>query len=80
MHIFLTSSPHDTSVDNRAPKRGAQGQAVGRSSPADSTAQLVNKAKSENRTQASHNVVREADFKKTEQELKVIKAQLEAKR
>ncbi|MEG3694522.1 MotA/TolQ/ExbB proton channel family protein, partial [Vibrio coralliirubri] len=28
----------------------------------------------------SHNVVREADFKKTEQELKAIKAQLEAKR
>ncbi|WP_333917971.1 MotA/TolQ/ExbB proton channel family protein [Vibrio crassostreae] len=49
-------------------------------SASDSTAQLVNKAKSENRTQASHNVVREADFKKTEQELKVIKAQLEAKR
>ncbi|MGB1279507.1 MAG: MotA/TolQ/ExbB proton channel family protein, partial [Vibrio cyclitrophicus] len=45
-----------------------------------STAQLVNKAKSENRTQASHNVVREADFKKTEQELKAIKAELEAKR
>ncbi|CAH7328123.1 MotA/TolQ/ExbB proton channel family protein [Vibrio chagasii] len=49
-------------------------------SASDSTAQLVNKAKSENRTQASHNVVREADFKKTEQELKAIKAQLEAKR
>ncbi|MFM2607523.1 MotA/TolQ/ExbB proton channel family protein [Vibrio chagasii] len=49
-------------------------------SAADSTAQLVNKAKSENRTQASHNVVREADFKKTEQELKAIKAELEAKR
>ena len=49
-------------------------------SASDSTAQLVNKAKSENRTQASHNVVREAGFKKTEQELKAIKAQLEAKR
>ncbi|MEZ9154805.1 MotA/TolQ/ExbB proton channel family protein [Vibrio sp. F13] len=49
-------------------------------SASDSTAQLVNKAKSESRTQASHNVVREADFKKTEQELKAIKAQLEAKR
>ncbi|OED63972.1 flagellar motor protein MotA [Vibrio tasmaniensis ZS-17] len=49
-------------------------------SASDMTAQLVNKAKSENRTQASHNVVREADFKKTEQELKAIKAQLEAKR
>ena len=49
-------------------------------SASDTTAQLVNKAKSENRTQASHNVVREADFKKTEQELKAIKAQLEAKR
>ncbi|KAA8679533.1 MotA/TolQ/ExbB proton channel family protein [Vibrio gigantis] len=49
-------------------------------SASDSTAQLVNKVKSENRTQASHNVVREADFKKTEQELKAIKAQLEAKR
>ncbi|EDK28670.1 biopolymer transport protein ExbB-related protein [Vibrionales bacterium SWAT-3] len=49
-------------------------------SATDSTAQLVNKAKSENRTQASHNVVREADFKKTEQELKAIKAELEAKR
>ncbi|CAK2767243.1 biopolymer transport protein ExbB [Vibrio crassostreae] len=49
-------------------------------SASDSTAQLVNKAKSENRTQASHNVVREADFKKTEQELKAIKVQLEAKR
>ena len=49
-------------------------------SASDSTAQLVNKAKSENRTQASHNVVREADFKKTEQELKAIKAELEAKR
>ncbi|CAK2924086.1 biopolymer transport protein ExbB [Vibrio crassostreae] len=49
-------------------------------SASDSTAQLVNKAKSENRTQASHNVVREADFKKIEQELKAIKAQLEAKR
>ncbi|PTQ04423.1 MotA/TolQ/ExbB proton channel family protein [Vibrio sp. ZF 223] len=49
-------------------------------SASDSKAQLVNKAKSENRTQASHNVVREADFKKTEQELKAIKAQLEAKR
>ena len=49
-------------------------------SASDSTAQLVNKAKSENRTQASHNVVREAVFKKTEQELKAIKAQLEAKR
>lgn len=33
-------------------------------SASDTTAQLVNKAKSENRTQASHNVVREADFKK----------------
>lgn len=49
-------------------------------SASDSTAQLVNKAKSENRTQASHNIVREADFKKTEQELKAIKAELEAKR
>ncbi|CAH7163833.1 MotA/TolQ/ExbB proton channel family protein [Vibrio chagasii] len=49
-------------------------------SASDSTAQLVNKAKSENRTQASHNVVREADFKKTEQELKALKAELEAKR
>ncbi|MCX2757317.1 MotA/TolQ/ExbB proton channel family protein [Vibrio sp. Sgm 22] len=49
-------------------------------SASDTTAQLVNKAKSESRTQASHNVVREADFKKTEQELKAIKAQLEAKR
>ncbi|WP_210472742.1 MotA/TolQ/ExbB proton channel family protein [Vibrio crassostreae] len=49
-------------------------------SASDSTAQLVNKAKSENRIQASHNVVREADFKKTEQELKAIKAELEAKR
>lgn len=49
-------------------------------SASDSTAQLVNKAKSENRTQVSHNVVREADFKKTEQELKAIKAELEAKR
>lgn len=49
-------------------------------SASDTTAQLVNKAKSESRTQASHNVVREADFKKTEQELKVIKAQLDAKR
>ncbi|MBE8606783.1 MULTISPECIES: MotA/TolQ/ExbB proton channel family protein [Vibrio] len=49
-------------------------------SASDSTAQLVNKAKSENRTQASHNVVREADFKNTEQELKAIKAELEAKR
>ncbi|UPR37219.1 MotA/TolQ/ExbB proton channel family protein [Vibrio cyclitrophicus] len=49
-------------------------------SASDSTAQLVNKAKSENRTQASHNVVREADFKKTEQELKAIKSELEAKR
>ncbi|UXA00260.1 MotA/TolQ/ExbB proton channel family protein [Vibrio splendidus] len=49
-------------------------------SASDSTAQLVNKAKSENRTQASHNVVREADFKKTEQELKAIKAEVEAKR
>ena len=49
-------------------------------SASDSTAQLVNKAKSENRTQASHNVVREADFKKTEQEIKAIKAELEAKR
>ncbi|MCG9555052.1 MotA/TolQ/ExbB proton channel family protein [Vibrio sp. Isolate31] len=49
-------------------------------SASDSTAQLVNKAKSENRTQASHNVVREADFKKIEQELKAIKAELEAKR
>ncbi|MEZ9319553.1 MotA/TolQ/ExbB proton channel family protein [Vibrio sp. 10N.286.51.E5] len=49
-------------------------------SASDTTAQLVNKAKSESRTQTSHNVVREADFKKTEQELKAIKAQLEAKR
>ena len=49
-------------------------------SASDTTAQLINKAKSENRAQASHNVVREADFKKTEQELKAIKAQLEAKR
>ncbi|MFA0112919.1 MotA/TolQ/ExbB proton channel family protein [Vibrio sp. 10N.261.46.E11] len=49
-------------------------------SASDSTAQLVNKAKSENRTQASHNVIREADFNKTEQELKAIKAELEAKR
>ncbi|OQQ05796.1 flagellar motor protein MotA [Vibrio splendidus] len=49
-------------------------------SASDTTAQLVNKAKLESRTQASHNVVREADFKKTEQELKAIKAQLEAKR
>ncbi|WP_114635297.1 MotA/TolQ/ExbB proton channel family protein [Vibrio splendidus] len=49
-------------------------------SASDTTAQLVNEAKSENRTQASHNVVREADFKKTEQELKAIKTQLEAKR
>ena len=49
-------------------------------SASDTTAQLVNKATSESRTQASHNVVREADFKKTEQELKAIKAQLEAKR
>ncbi|CAH6890515.1 MotA/TolQ/ExbB proton channel family protein [Vibrio chagasii] len=49
-------------------------------SATDSTAQLVNKAKSENRAQGSHNVVREADFKKTEQELKAIKAELEAKR
>ncbi|CAH7079348.1 MotA/TolQ/ExbB proton channel family protein [Vibrio sp. 070316B] len=49
-------------------------------SASDTTALLVNKAKSESRTQASHNVVREADFKKTEQELKAIKAQLEAKR
>ncbi|CAH7022580.1 MotA/TolQ/ExbB proton channel family protein [Vibrio chagasii] len=49
-------------------------------SASDTTAQLVNKAKSESRTQASHNVVREADFKKTEQELKAIKTELEAKR
>ena len=49
-------------------------------SASDTTAQLVNKAKSESRTQASHNVIREADFKKTEQQLKAIKAQLEAKR
>ncbi|NOI89519.1 MotA/TolQ/ExbB proton channel family protein [Vibrio splendidus] len=49
-------------------------------SASDTTAQLVNKAKSESRTQASHNVVREADFKKTEQELKAIKVQLEEKR
>ena len=49
-------------------------------SASDTTAQLINKAKSENRAQASHNVVREADFKKTEQELKAIKVQLEAKR
>ncbi len=45
-------------------------------SASDSTAQLVNKAKSENRTQASHNVVREADFKKTEQEIKANHVQL----
>ncbi|PMM57799.1 MotA/TolQ/ExbB proton channel family protein [Vibrio splendidus] len=49
-------------------------------SASDTTAQLVNKAKSESRTQASHNVVREADFKKTEQELKAIKVQLEETR
>ncbi|MEZ8012638.1 MULTISPECIES: MotA/TolQ/ExbB proton channel family protein [Vibrio] len=49
-------------------------------SASDTTAQLVNKAKSESRTQASHNVIREADFKKTEQQLRAIKAQLEAKR
>ena len=49
-------------------------------SASDTTAQLVNKAKSESRTQASHNVIREADFKKTEQQLKAIKAQLESKR
>ena len=49
-------------------------------SASDTTAQLINKAKSENRAQASHNVVREADFKKTEQELRAIKMQLEAKR
>ncbi|WP_299688936.1 MotA/TolQ/ExbB proton channel family protein [uncultured Vibrio sp.] len=49
-------------------------------SASDTTAQLVDKAQSENRTQASHNVVREADFKKTEQELKTTKAELEAKR
>ncbi|MFB9143397.1 MotA/TolQ/ExbB proton channel family protein [Vibrio artabrorum] len=49
-------------------------------SASDTTAQLVNKAKMESRAQASHNLVREADFKKREQELKALKAQLEAKR
>lgn len=49
-------------------------------SASDTTAQLVNKAKSESRAQASHNVVRESEFKRTEQELKVIKAQLATKR
>lgn len=49
-------------------------------SASDTTAQLVNKAKSESRAQASHNVVRESEFKRTEQELKAIKAQLATKR
>ncbi|MGF1744388.1 MotA/TolQ/ExbB proton channel family protein [Vibrio minamisatsumaniensis] len=49
-------------------------------SASDTTAQLVNKAKMESRAQASHNLVREADFKKREQELKALKAKLEAKR
>ena len=49
-------------------------------SASDTTAQLVNKAKSESRAQASHNVVRESEFKRTEQELNVIKAQLATKR
>ncbi|TKF00688.1 MotA/TolQ/ExbB proton channel family protein [Vibrio kanaloae] len=49
-------------------------------SASDTTAQLVNKAKSESRIQASHNVVRESEFKRTEQELKAIKAQLATKR
>ncbi len=49
-------------------------------SASDTTAQLVNKAKSENRTQASHNVVREVDFKKDRTRAKAIKAQLDAKR
>lgn len=49
-------------------------------SASDTTAQLVNKAKSESRAQASHNVVRESEFKRTEQELKAIKVQLATKR
>ncbi|WP_422823344.1 MotA/TolQ/ExbB proton channel family protein [Vibrio fluvialis] len=41
---------------------------------------LVQQAKTENRTEQTHNVKREADFKKTEQELKAEKAALVAKR
>ncbi|MBY8019421.1 MotA/TolQ/ExbB proton channel family protein [Vibrio fluvialis] len=41
---------------------------------------LVQQAKTENRTEQTHNVKRKADFKKTEQELKAEKAALVAKR
>ncbi|ELF6479664.1 MotA/TolQ/ExbB proton channel family protein [Vibrio fluvialis] len=41
---------------------------------------LVQQAKTENRTEQTHNVKREVDFKKTEQELKAEKAALVAKR
>ncbi|ENI4485825.1 MotA/TolQ/ExbB proton channel family protein [Vibrio fluvialis] len=41
---------------------------------------LVQQAKTENRTEQTHNVKREADFKKTEQELKAEKAALVTKR
>ncbi len=41
---------------------------------------LVQQAKTENRTEQTHNVKREADFKKTEQELRAEKAALVAKR
>ncbi|EOH0513762.1 MotA/TolQ/ExbB proton channel family protein [Vibrio fluvialis] len=41
---------------------------------------VVQQARTENRTEQTHNVKREADFKKTEQELKAEKAALVAKR
>ncbi|MCG6282420.1 flagellar motor protein MotA, partial [Vibrio diabolicus] len=41
---------------------------------------LVQQARTEHRTEQTHNVKREADFKKTEQELKAEKAALIAKR
>ncbi len=47
---------------------------------ADTTAQLVGKATSENRQQAKHNVARESGFKRSEAELKTLKAELVAKR
>jgi len=44
------------------------------------TSELVGKAATENKAQASHNVARESGFKQTEKELKALRTQLEAKR
>lgn len=58
----------------------AMGLSLILAAPTFAATNLVQQAKTENRTEQTHNVKREADFKKTEQELKAEKAALVAKR